>query len=206
MLVDPDAGANARHGRRWPAVEQSPLPGRQGVRAWLPAVWLEVPRQGSWTLLLYRFRGYCARLWRGKNRWFESFSKAPPVPVHRLAHGGNRLAKPQMWNERGRPCFAPGLASKIFLRGMQKYAPHPPLLPMNPPERARSGREGRVLEKCSERNKTEMRFVFATTGKGARGAGNFHFPSDFICGRDWGGCTRPLCALSWLGRFCLAYF
>ena len=77
-----------RHGRRWPEVGQSPRPGRQGVRAWLPAVWLEVPWQGSWTLLLYRFRGCCARLWKGKNRWFERFSKAPPVPVHRLAHGG----------------------------------------------------------------------------------------------------------------------
>src|SRR5699024_8466029 len=124
-----------RHGRRWPAVGQSPPTGRQGARAWLSAVWFEVSRQRSWTLLLYRFRGCFARLCKGKNRWFESFSKAPPVPVHRLAHGGIQLAKPQVWNRRGRPCFAPEPASKFFLCGIQKYAPQPP----SRPERALLG-------------------------------------------------------------------
>ena len=45
------------------------------------------------------------------------------------------FAKPQVWNERDQPCFAPGLASKIFLRGIQKYAPQPP----SHPKRALSG-------------------------------------------------------------------
>ena len=50
-----------------------------------------------------------------------------------MGAGCPNAAKPQVWNERGRPCFAPEPASKTFLRRMQKYAPHPPLPPRTRP-------------------------------------------------------------------------
>src|SRR5699024_10040683 len=55
-----------QHGRRWPAVGRSPPPGKQGVRAWLPAVWLEVPRQGSWTLLIVPVSGMLCKALEGE--------------------------------------------------------------------------------------------------------------------------------------------
>ena len=90
-----------------------------------------------------------------------------------------QLAKPQVWNRRGRPCFAPEPVSQFFLRGIQKYAPQPPLPPRTHPFGRVHGQAGRVLKKRSERNKASIRFIFIATGVGARGAGNFHFPPQF---------------------------
>ena len=64
-----------------------------------------------------------------------------------MGAGCPNAAKPQVWNERGQPCFAPEPASKIFLRGMQKYAPHPPLPPRTRPYGRVHGQTGRVLGK-----------------------------------------------------------
>ena len=90
-----------------------------------------------------------------------------------------QFAKPHVWNQESRLCFAPESASQIFLRGMQKYAPHPPLPPQTCPFGRIYGQTGRIPEKRSERNKTAMRFIFAVMGKGAHGAENFHFPPKF---------------------------
>ena len=144
-----------------------------------------------WTLLLYRFRGCCARLWKGKNRWFESFSKAPPVPVHRLVHGGIQLAKPQVWNTRGRPCFAPEPASKFFLCGIQKYAPHPP----SRPERALSGgfmgrRGGSAINRIQKIERIIVLFL-RCRARGRVGREIFTSRPNFIRGRNQGGHTRP---------------
>ena len=69
----------------------------------------------------------------GVNRSVDDFFLF--VQVHLLFRstawrmGMIQLAKPQVWNEGGRPCFAPESASQFFLRRIQKYAPQPPSCP-----------------------------------------------------------------------------
>src|SRR5699024_2638073 len=43
-----------------------------------------------------------------------------------------QLAKPQVWNEGGRPCFAPGLASKFFCAEYRNTRPSRPPAPNVP--------------------------------------------------------------------------
>src|SRR5699024_9281207 len=139
----------------------------------------EVPRQRSWTLLLYRFRGCCARLWRGKNRWFESFSKAPPVPVHRLAHGGNSVCKAPSVEYKRPALLCPRAGLPIFsVQNTEIRAPSA-LPPQTRPLGRVHGQAGRICNKSNPKNRSNNRPVFEMPGEGARGAGNFHFPPQF---------------------------
>lgn len=102
-----------------------------------------------------------------------------------------QLAKPQVWNERGRPCFAPGLASKIFLRGIQKYAPQPPSCP----ERALSGgfmgrRSGSAINRIQKIERIIVLFS-RCRARGRVGREIFTSLPNFIRGRNQGGHTRP---------------
>ena len=102
-----------------------------------------------------------------------------------------QFAKPQVWNERGRPCFAPEPASKFFLCGIQKYAPHPP----SRPERALLGgfmgrRGGFAINRIQKIERIIVMFS-RCQARGRVGREIFTSRPNFIRGRNRGGHTRP---------------
>ena len=90
-----------------------------------------------------------------------------------------QLAKPQVWNRRGRPCFAPEPASKFFLCGIQKYAPQPPSRPERTLLGGFRGRRGRFAINRIQKIERIIVLFLRCWARRARGAGNFHFPPKF---------------------------
>ena len=119
------------------------------------------------------------------------------VQVHLLfrptawSMGEIRLAKPQVWNERGGPCFAPGLASKFFCAECRNTRPSRPPAP-NAPFRADSWAGGAGFEKTSPKKLDDKTICFYNYGGGGAWGGKFSLPASFfIRGRNRGGHTRP---------------
>src|SRR5699024_10525335 len=192
LLVDPDAGANAQHSEILGAVAQI-VSGTGGDGQQLSNLLYPVDKGFEPGCLRsgLRFRGrglghfYCTGFGDivqgfggGRIAGLKVFQKHLLFRSTAWLMGATDLQSPKCGMREAGPALRQDWPLNFSARNTEIRAPAA-LPPRTCPSGRVHGQAERILEKRIERNKTEMRFIFADPGGRARGAGNFYFPPEF---------------------------